>query len=246
MRPLLLAALLAAAPSVAEATRALAAPAPRAALELAAPDGVAWTAGESVEIGWRQVVEGALPGFEEWEVFLSVDGGRSWPVRLTPHLGRAIGRYRVTVPNLPSDDVRLLLRFGDERREIDVLDASRFRIRAGSWTGLPAAEGVFTRGEAARAGAAEVLRWEEGDRSGARVRTVESLARGGAFRAPPELLHGAPELALVTAPNSDSLLLRPAANRSPAPPGPLPASASEDSRVRPARDALALLCRRNT
>lgn len=246
MRPLLLAALLAAAPSVAEATRALAAPAPRAALELAAPDGVAWTAGESVEIGWRQVVEGALPGFEEWEVFLSVDGGRSWPVRLTPHLGRAIGRYRVTVPNLPSDDVRLLLRFGDECREIDVLDASRFRIRAGSWTGLPAAEGVFTRGEAARAGAAEVLRWEEGDRSGARVRTVESLARGGSLHAPPTLLEGETAPALATAPDHDSRLSPPAPNRVAPSSGARLTASLEAARDRPGRDALALLCRRNT
>src|SRR5688572_13664597 len=54
---------------------------------------------------------------EEWEAFLSLDGGRTHPLRITPHLDLSIRRFTFRVPAFPTREARFLLRFGDERHE---------------------------------------------------------------------------------------------------------------------------------
>src|SRR5215211_1242009 len=74
-------------------------------------------AGSIATIEWEGL---ALPEHvEEWEAFLSLDGGRTWPVRVTPHLENGLQRFSFRVPAFPSSDARLLLRFGDEREEME-------------------------------------------------------------------------------------------------------------------------------
>src|SRR5690242_19787531 len=91
-----------------EAPVRLAAPAPEAILQ----------AGGMAEIAWEPLAGLARIGpFEEWEAFLSLDGGKTYPLRITPHLDRDLRRVQWRVPPVPADDARLLLRFGNEGRE---------------------------------------------------------------------------------------------------------------------------------
>lgn len=134
--------------------------------------GAVWNAGESVTLEWRR--SDAWPRelhVEEWEAFLSLDGGRSFPVRLTPHLEADLRVVRVPVPNLPTERARLLLRFGDERREVEWLVPGEFTIRAGRRAALITDDSAVAaleegRGEAARPGDPGVVFWAEGRRDG--------------------------------------------------------------------------------
>ena len=42
--------------------------------------------GRQATVAWRPLRELEQLGIDEWEAFLSFDGGRHWPVRITPHL----------------------------------------------------------------------------------------------------------------------------------------------------------------
>lgn len=125
------------------------------------------------------------PGaFEEWEAFLSLDGGRHYTLRITPHLGRDLQRFAWSVPPIPSADARLLLRFGDERRERAWQVDRRFRIVPGAaGEPVPAGLGLATGellaaalalapGEAPLPGEAGVVSWVEGTRQGGARRQV--------------------------------------------------------------------------
>ncbi len=60
----------------------------------------------------------SLPPFvEEWEAFLSVDGGKFYAYRITPHLEADLRQFTFEVPNVETDQARILIRAGDERRE---------------------------------------------------------------------------------------------------------------------------------
>ena len=157
-----------------EASRAL-------AVELVAPAaGTALAAGGQVELAWRPAGDAPLR-FEEWEVFLSLDGGGSWPFRLTPHLDGTRRRAVVELPPFASPDARFLFRFGDERDEREVLLPHAFAIAPAR---APVAAAPIRlaprRGEAARAGQRGVAWWVEGPRSGASSRTwaTAELAAG--------------------------------------------------------------------
>ncbi len=70
--------------------------------------------GEVVAIQWT----GAPQGSREMELLLSLDGGRSFNVRLTHELNGKANAYLWTVPNLPAQSIRLALRaesWGAER-----------------------------------------------------------------------------------------------------------------------------------
>ncbi|HVR97417.1 MAG TPA: hypothetical protein VMW27_12435, partial [Thermoanaerobaculia bacterium] len=119
---------------------------PRPPFDLVAPaPGAVLAAGSTVEFAWV-----ARPGFDrfagidEWEAFLSVDGGASYPVRITPHLDRDLRRVLWRVPALPSRDARLMLRFGDEGRETAYFLPHRFIIAGTS--GAQAAPAGVTLG----------------------------------------------------------------------------------------------------
>jgi hypothetical protein len=155
---------------------------------LTAPsDGDVLTSGSLAEVAWEEV---ALPPHAvEWEAFLSFDGGRSYPLRITPHLDLRLRRFSFQVPPFPTREARILLRFGDEQREeVEVETPHRFAI---IWGGslppfaplLPA----FGLGESARQGDKGVLAWVEGTRSGHGLRlmvgrdassTVDAVAPG--------------------------------------------------------------------
>jgi len=129
-------------------------------LHLVAPsDGATLRGGRFATLSWTpgRLVANA----EEWEAFLSVDGGRFYAVRLTPHLDIAVRTFEVLIPNVDSDDVRILLRTGDERNETIIPMPQRFRIRAEAAPVQPAR----TRGEgpeSARPGEPLVVQWSAG------------------------------------------------------------------------------------
>ena len=134
-------------------------------------DGDELLAGSVVRIEWEGL---NLPErAEEWEAFLSLDGGRTWPLRITPHLDLSIRRFDFRVPDLPTRDARILLRFGDERHEEVGMEApQRFAIAATSVPLPRTRTRVLSRGERAREGDPGVVVWVEGSRSGEGLREV--------------------------------------------------------------------------
>jgi hypothetical protein len=168
---------LAAAPAVA-ATAAVADVAPPVRL-LAPRAGATLAAGSTAELEWAP--DARLPGVEEWEAFLSLDGGATYPVRITPHLDQDLRRVHWQVPPIPTPDARLLLRFGDERREILLELPQRFSIAAS-----PAVDRTFlfssmspVRGEPVRPGQTGVVAWVEGSRRGGSLRQMVAAERPG-------------------------------------------------------------------
>jgi len=90
------------------ATSALAAPP-----EFAAPgSGEHLEAGSLVEVTWS--LKGLAPQDEEMELLLSLDGGTTFPIRVTADLDPATRRILWRVPSLPSDRARLAIRSGAE------------------------------------------------------------------------------------------------------------------------------------
>lgn len=171
----------------------LATPAARALSEsvtvrLVSPQpGATLLAGSEAELEWEAL--GSLPGVEEWEAFLSLDGGRTYPIRITPHLDQDLRRVRWRVPALPTSDARLLLRLGDEHRETPVELPQRFSIAATAVPepAFPLAAVAPGAGEPALPGQPGVVAWVEGSRRGGSVRQVvapERLALRAAFQLP--------------------------------------------------------------
>ena len=109
----------------------------------------------------------APAGAEEWEAFLSIDGGAHYDVRLTPHLNLSIDRYTWLVPNVDASDARVLIRTGNERRETIVEIPQSCSIRRGAQAQIRPPSGILReQAEAARPGDAPVVTWAEGDRAG--------------------------------------------------------------------------------
>lgn len=153
-----------------------------AAVRLMAPaPGEPLRAGSFAELAWEPLApferSGAGGGPEEWEAFLSLDGGAHYTVRITPHLDRRLRKVLWQVPAVASVDARLLLRFGNEHREVAVEVPQRFVI-----TGPVSPESAafelapvlraFHRGEPALPGQAGVVAWAEGSRQGGSARMV--------------------------------------------------------------------------
>jgi len=164
-------------------------------------------AGSLAAVEWEDLT---LPaGVEEWEAFLSIDGGRTWPLRVTPHLDRSIRRFAFRVPDLPTKDARLQLRFGDERREIEIETPQRFTIEPrhrSVWE--PQIGRSLARGEQPPAGEEGVAFWVEGSRSGAGLREVMASDSGASLEdvRPTGLL-----VLPLAAPPSERVLLQPPA-----------------------------------
>jgi hypothetical protein len=143
-------------------------------VELVSPrPGATLPGGSEADLEWAPLEPFVqLAGVEEWEAFLSFDGGETYPVRITPHLDRDLRRVRWQVPGVPTDDARLLLRFGDEHRETYFRLPQRFSIAA-----APGMERIFTlatvapaAGEPALPGHPGVAAWVEGSRRGGSLR----------------------------------------------------------------------------
>lgn len=141
------------------------------------PTGAALVAGSTAELEWVPL-EPFETHIEEWEAFLSFDAGKTYPVRITPHLDQDIRRVRWQVPSLPTESATILLRFGDERRETSVELPVRFSIEA-SEAALPVWESTLQLaheelepGEPALPGEPGVVAWVEGSRRGEAARQV--------------------------------------------------------------------------
>jgi hypothetical protein len=88
-------------------------------------------------------------------------------------LGLGLRRFSFRVPPFPTGDARILLRFGDEKREeIEVDTPHRFTIVLGNLPLLEPRLPALGRGESARPGEPGVVAWVEGDRSGRGLRYV--------------------------------------------------------------------------
>lgn len=160
-----------------------AAPAPdaAAAVRLLAPaDGAVLAGGSSASFAWEPGTDMDLAGAHEWEAFLSLDGGGTWPIRITPHLDIALRRVSFPVPALPSADVRFLLRVGDEDDEVAYSVPGGFSIAGDPGDLLPSAVLRYGAGETALAGDEGVVGWVEGSPRGTELRNVVAmpLARG--------------------------------------------------------------------
>src|SRR5712692_3867101 len=92
--------------------------------------GTTLTGGSTAIIKWSGAVDHDRQ-IEEWEAFLSVDGGRYYAVRITPHLDLSIREFRWTVPNVGSHDARIMLRFGNEEHEQTIELPLSLTIEAG-------------------------------------------------------------------------------------------------------------------
>jgi len=152
-----------------------------APVRLVAPQaGTRLAAGSMAELEWAPLAgfDRLLPKVEEWEAFLSLDGGATYPVRITPHLDQDLRRIRWQVPPFPARDARILLRFGNEHQETPVEVPAGFSIAASPST-LPGLEQMLLpasrslrRGEPALPGLAGVVAWVEGSRRGGSLRQV--------------------------------------------------------------------------
>lgn len=162
-------------------------------LRLIAPSAaIPMVAGETAELEWGPLASFFdLPNVREWEAFLSLDDGATYPIRITPHLDRDLHRISWQVPEFPSRAARLLLRFGDERRETSIEMPHRFIILPGvKGTSRIAATRSLTLesyrlGEPARPGDPGVVLWVEGSRRGGDLVVVKSAAPD-----PAERMHG--------------------------------------------------------
>jgi hypothetical protein len=136
-------------------------------------------AGESIVLSWTPLPDLATyPNLVEWEAFLSLDGGSTYPVRLTSHLDLDRRSIAVRVPEMPTREARLLLRFGDERDEIEYELPDLFEIRPSTQSDVEPARFARGRGESARDGDAGVAIWIEGSRDGRVAHPVIAASRG--------------------------------------------------------------------
>jgi hypothetical protein len=131
-------------------------------------------AGSTVPIVWEA---GNVPaGIEEWEAFVSIDGGKTYPVRITPHLDAGIHRFNWIVPSLPGADLSILLRFGDEREEVEFPFARRVRI-SGTIAGETLRSTRFVQRAAEDDHGRLLTEWVEGSREGSGLHHVVVDAR---------------------------------------------------------------------
>lgn len=145
-------------------------------LRLVAPaNGATLRGGSFAELRWAA---GELPkGAEEWEAFLSINGGKYYAFRVTPHLDIDIRRFTFIVPNVDTHDARILIRAGDEVRETHFEPGGSFSIVRDPQAEMIVPRPVpFARGEAAREGELPVLGWTEGTRHGVGIRQQSSPA----------------------------------------------------------------------
>jgi hypothetical protein len=131
-------------------------------------------AGASIPIVWDA---GKAPiGVDEWEAFVSVDGGQTYPIRITPHLSVSIHRFNWVVPSLPGAEVSILLRFGDEHEEREFPFSARMRIAGapplGTFRHEPLRETAFRRSSPEDDHGQQLVDWVDGSRDGADLRHV--------------------------------------------------------------------------
>jgi hypothetical protein len=133
------------------------------------------SAGESVVLSWTALPELARhPWVDEWEAFLSFDGGETYPVRLTPHLDLGRRSFAIELPAVATRQARWMLRFGDEAREVEFEFPELFEIHPSRGVQRQPLLLARGRGEPARLGDLGVGAWVEGSRTGHGSRTMTS------------------------------------------------------------------------
>jgi hypothetical protein len=93
------------------------------------PEGARLEPGTVVRVAWSLGEIGARD-FDEIELVLSLDGGRSFPLRLTRDISPDAESVRWRVPKLPSAHARLALRVGCGERE----ESENVRLVGGEFT----------------------------------------------------------------------------------------------------------------
>lgn len=138
-------------------------------LRLVAPaDGTTLRGGTFAEVRWT--ANQLPPVAEEWEAFLSVDGGKYYAFRITPHLDVDLHSFTFVVPNVDTKNARILIRAGNEVQEMHFENRGTFAIERDPDAEAPIAHVMAAgRGEAARDGDPAVIAWTSGARNGAAV-----------------------------------------------------------------------------
>lgn len=187
-----LAATLAGLPDAARAAAKIHIPLDSAPVTLSATHlGQPLSAGDSVVLSWTALPELARhPWVEEWEAFLSFDGGETYPVRLTPHLDLDRRSFAIELPAVATRQARWMLRFGDEAREVEFEFPELFEIRHARRMSAQPVVLARGRGEPARLGDLGVGAWVAGSRTGHGSRTMMAARSGATVAAvePPGLL----------------------------------------------------------
>jgi len=91
-------------------------PVPKPKISMLFPKaGEAFSPGQKVRIAWNVDLSPKINlSWCEQEIFLSIDGGKTFPYRITPELSPSSREYVWTIPNLPTDQAVLDIRFGSE------------------------------------------------------------------------------------------------------------------------------------
>ena len=143
-------------------------------LRLAAPRaGQVLHGGGFATIQWS--ADALPPHAEEWEAFLSIDGGKYYAFRITPHLDLGIQRFDFVVPNVDTRNARILIRTGDEKRETLFEIPDRFTIIRDTRAEVQVPHASGGRAEAARDGDPAVLAWADGARNGSGITQQSSI-----------------------------------------------------------------------
>ncbi|HEV7572193.1 MAG TPA: hypothetical protein VGQ21_11905 [Thermoanaerobaculia bacterium] len=135
-------------------------------LRVVAPaNGATLRGGSFAELRWTSAQPPAAA--EEWEAFLSVDGGKYYAFRVTPHLDIHLRSFTFIVPNVDTRNARILIRTGDEVHELHFESRDSFSIvRDAKAEELLPRLSQSGRAEAARDGDPAVLGWTDGARNG--------------------------------------------------------------------------------
>ena len=138
-------------------------------LRVVAPaNGATLRGGSFAELRWTAAK--LPPAAEEWEAFLSIDGGKYYAFRITPHLDVQLRSFTFVVPNVDTHNARILIRTGDEVHELHFESRDSFSIVRDAKTEAPLPRAAASgRGEAARDGEPGVVAWADGDRDGSDV-----------------------------------------------------------------------------
>ncbi len=70
--------------------------------------------GQQIKVEWQAILPKTEAGGCEMELWLSLDGGRTFTACITPHIDPNSKSFDWTVPNLPSNAAVLDIRFGCE------------------------------------------------------------------------------------------------------------------------------------
>jgi hypothetical protein len=142
--------------------------------------------GAIVRVSWTS---GARAEFDEMELVLSLDGGRSFPLRVTREVSPAEDSVLWRVPRLPSEHARIALRAGrGENKESETIRtvSGEFTILAGA--GEPPEQLSRARGE-----------WRTRE---AAAGSPEDLPHGSLAAPPEEMRAGPPPDGAVEPPGS--------------------------------------------